>query len=313
MQEEDVMVARRTAVAVQRRAFFSKQDVGLLYIAPWFIGFLIFMLYPMIQSLIYCFFDFNFLSSMKYVGLQNFQRVFKHKDFAKSVKATLTFVLFAVPGKLIVALLLAMLLNNKLKMVNVYRTLFYLPSIVGGSVAVGILWRLMFAKQGLINTLLATLGLSGHAWLGDPKTAIYIICLLPMWQVGSSMVTFLAALKQVPDYLYEAAMIDGAGRLRRFFQITLPMISPIVLFNLVMQVISGFQEFATPMIVTAGGPIKTTYLYAMFIYEQAFLELKMGFASALSWVLFAVILVFTALIFCTSAKWTFYEDGGKGV
>lgn len=169
----------------------------------------------------------------------------------------------------------------------------------------------MFAKEGVINVLLQPFGVTPTAWLGNPKTAIYVLCLLPMWQVGSSMVTFLAALKQVPEYLYESAKIDGAGPIRRFFKITLPMISPLILFNLIMQSINAFQEFSSAYVVTNGGPVKTTYFAAIFIYEEAFHLLKFGFASALSWVLFLVIMAFTLLIFATSAKWVFYEDGGS--
>ncbi len=288
-------------------------NIGLAYIAPWIIGFLIFTLYPICASFFYSFFEFNFLSEMKFVGLSNFTALFRHKDFAKSVQATVTFVLFAVPLKLTMALLLAVILNNGIRGVNLFRSLIYLPSIMSGSVAIGILWRMMFNKQGLVNQVLAALGIAGQAWIGQKSTAIYVLCLLPMWQVGSSMVTFLAALKQVPAHLYEAARMDGAGPVKQFVRITLPMISPMILFNLIMQMITAFQEFATPFIVTSGGPLKSTYLFAMFIYEQAFQQLKMGFASAMSWVLFAVILVFTMLIFTTSARWTFYEDGGKSL
>lgn len=296
-----------------RERLFTKQDIGLAYISPWLIGFLIFTVYPMIASLIYCFQEFNFLSEPKFVGLQNFQNMFAHKDFFKSVKATGIYVLFAVPAKLISALLLALLLNVKLKAVNLYRTVYYIPSLFGGSVAIGILWRMMFAKEGVVNVLLGFLGVPAQAWLGNPGTAIYVLCMLPMWQVGSSMVTFLAALKQVPEDLYEAARIDGAGRIRQFFKVTLPMISPLVLFNLIMQAIGAFQEFSSAYVITGGGPVKSTYFFAMFIYEEAFHLLKFGFASALSWFLFVVILGFTLAIFGTSAKWVFYKDGGSVV
>lgn len=297
----------------KRKPFFTREDIGLVYILPWLIGFLIFTFYPMIASFVYSFFDFNFQTNMKFVGLQNFKKMFTDSDFRLSVKATFTFVIFAVPTKLIAALLLAMLLNVKLKAVNLYRTLYYLPSILAGSVAIGILWRLMFTKDGLINSILGNFGIASQNWLGNPKTAIYVISLLPLWQVGSSMVIFLAALKQIPEYLYEAARIDGAGPFRQFFKITLPMISPVILFNLIMQSINAFQEFSSAFVITGGGPAKSTYLYAMFIYDEAFHRLRMGYASALSWFLFVVILIFTAIIFSTSAKWTFYEDGGGAI
>ena len=292
---------------------FNKDDIGLAYISPWLIGFLIFTLYPMLMSLVYCFKNFTYLSNNQWIGFKNFADVFIHKDFLKSIKSTGIYVLFAVPAKLVSALMLALLLNNKLKAVNFYRTVYYIPSLFGGSVAIGILWRMMFAKEGVINAIIGYFGIPAQAWLGNSETAIYILCMLPMWQVGSSMVTFLAALKQVPSYLYESAKIDGAGPIRRFFKITLPMISPLVLFNLVMQAIGAFQEFSSPFVITNGGPVKSTYFVAMFIYEEAFHLLNFGFASALSWILFAAVFVITILIFRTSAKWVFYEDGGSAI
>jgi oligogalacturonide transport system permease protein len=297
--------------AARRRRLFTRQDIGLVYVCPWVIGFLIFTLYPMVCSLVYSFTEFNYLKEPVFVGWENFKRMFSDINFRYSMKATLTYVLFAVPLKLITALLLALLLNRSVRHIHLYRTVYYLPSILAGSVAIGVLWRLLFSKDGMINSLTAALGLPAVNWLGDPRLAIYVVSVLPIWQVGSSMVIFLAALKQVPEQLYEVARIDGAGPLRRFFKITLPMISPIMLFNLVNQTISSFQEFSSAFVVTGGGPVKTTYLYTMFIYDEAFQRLRMGYASALSWFLFILILIFTVVIFATSKKWTFYEDGGK--
>jgi len=301
------------ATVKKKKPFFKKGDIGLVYISPWLIGFLIFSIYPMVASLVYSFFDFDFMGRMRFVGFGNFVKMWKSVDFSLSTKATFIFVFFSVPAKLISAMLLAMLLNVKLRFINLYRTLYYLPSILTGSVAIGILWRLMFTKQGLINNLLGLLGFSQANWLGNPNTAIYVLIMLPLWQVGSSMVIFLAALKQIPGYLFEAARIDGAGKMRQFVNITLPAVSPIILFNLIMQSINTFQEFSSSFIITGGGPAKSTYLYAMFIYNEAFKMLKMGYASALSWFLFGVILVFTAVIFKTSAKWVFYGDGGDAL
>lgn len=294
----------------KKASFFNKQDIGLVYIMPWFLGFLIFSLYPIIASLYYTFFNFNFFSSMKFIGLSNFTRMFNDSNFLISLKATFVYVLFAVPTKIIIALLIAMLLNMKLKFINLYRTLYYLPSILGGSVVIGILWRLIFVRDGLFNSIIGIFGIEPVNWLGDPKTAIYVLSLLPVWQVGSSMVIFLAGLKQIPNFLYEAAHIDGASAVRRFFTITLPIISPIILFNLVMQTINAFQEFSSAFVVTQGGPNKSTYIYVMMIYDEAFKFQRMGYASALSWFLFFIILIFTAFIFKTSSKWTFYDDGG---
>lgn len=190
-----------------------------------------------------------------------------------------------------------------------YRTVYYLPSILGGSVAVSILWRFLFMEDGTVNQLLAHLGVGPVGWLSDPHLAIFTLGGLQVWQFGAPMVLFLAALKQVPVDLYEAADLDGASAVYKFFHITLPFLSPIVLFNLVMQTNNAFQEFTAAFVVTNGGPMNSTYLYAMKLYEEAFKFYKMGYASALSWLLFIVIFIFTIILFKSSNLWVFYGDG----
>ncbi len=292
-----------------KKKFFTRQDIGLAYISPWIIGFLAFTLIPMVVSFGYSFCSFASIRTFHFVGLKNYKEMFHQFDFILSLKATFMYVVFSVPVKLASALIVALLLQKKVKGINLFRTLYYLPSILGGSVAIGILWKMMFAKNGLINAIAGMFGIAARNWLGNPKTAIYIICILPIWQFGSSMVIFLAALKQIPSQLYEAALIDGANTHTRFWRITMPMISPVLLFNLVMQSIGAFQEFGSAYIITDGGPAKTTYLYSLMIYDQAFLNLRFGYASALSWFLFVVIIGFTIVLFGTSGKWTFYQDG----
>lgn len=286
---------------------------GLFYISPWLIGFLVFGLYPFVASLVYSFTDMNLLKSPNFVGLDNYAKLFSGTDelFLQSLKVTFIYVLIAVPAKIVFSLLVAMLLNMKLKGINFFRTVYYLPSIMGGSVAVAILWRYLFARDGLTNLLLGKLHLPAVDWLGSPDVALYTISLLTVWQFGSSMVLFLAALKQVPRELYEAGRVDGASRLRMFFNITLPMITPILFFNLIMQMVNAFQEFTAAMVITGGGPLNSTYLYGLLIYQNAFQFFKMGYASAQSWVLFIIILLFTFVTFRSSGNWVHYEDGEK--
>lgn len=294
------------------KKFSIKSIEGLLYIAPWLIGFAVFQAYPFLASFVYSFTDFNLVSSPVFIQLKNYIEIFTNDDaFIQSMKVTFQYVLLAVPLKLIFALLIAMVLNVNLRFVNAFRTLYYIPSILGGSVAVATLWRILFMKEGTINQLLAIVQIPPINWFGSSVMALFTLSLLTVWQFGSSMVIFLAGLKQIPNELYEAARVDGASKVRTFFKITVPVLTPIILFNLVMQMINAFQEFTSAFIVTGGGPMKGTYLYGMKLYEEGFSYFKMGYASALSWILFVVILIVTVIIFKTSKQWTYYEDGGE--
>ncbi|MCL2163611.1 MAG: sugar ABC transporter permease [Oscillospiraceae bacterium] len=286
--------------------------IGLAYIFPWIIGFSVFQLYPLCMSLYYSFTNYNITQKPRFIGLSNYLNIFTRDDlFWQSLGVTLKYVLIAVPGKLMVALFIAMLLNARIKCINFFRTMYYLPSILGGSVVISLLWRFLFLRDGLINQLFKTMGLPWVDWLGDPSIALFTISFQTIWQFGSSMVLFLAGLKQIPSELYESANVDGASKLRIFIKITLPLLSPIIFFNLVMQTINAFQEFTTAFVITKGGPVRATYLYGMKLYNDAFVFFKMGYASALSWILFAIIIVFTVMIFKTSDYWTYYDDGGR--
>ncbi|WP_105614682.1 carbohydrate ABC transporter permease [Vallitalea okinawensis] len=291
---------------------YEKKDyIGYLFLLPWIIGFLLFKFYPFLMSFYYSFTDFNMINPPELIGLKNFIKIFTtDADFYQSLKVTLIYTTFSVPVKLIFALFIAMVLSMKLKGINIFRTIYYLPSILGGSVAVSILWKFLFMRQGLVNKILSYLTIGPIDFLGDPDVALYTISMLSVWQFGSSMVLFLAALKNVPGELYEAAAVDGAGKLRTFFKITIPMITPIILFNLIMQTINTLQTFTSALVITNGGPVKSTYLYGMMLYEEAFQFMNMGYASALSWILFIIIIGLTAAIFKFSSYWTFYEDGG---
>jgi len=284
---------------------------GLFYIAPWLVGFLLLQLYPFMASLYYSFTDFAMVGTPKWVGLANFVTIFtRDRDVWNSLKVTLIYVLIAVPLKLAFALFIAMLLNLKVKGIGIFRTVYYLPSILGGSVAIAVLWRFLFSRDGTINSMLSWFGIGPVGWLSSPKLALFTLSLLAVWQFGSSMVVFLSALKNVPAELYESARVDGATSVRCFWTITIPLITPTILFNMVMQLVSAFQEFTGAFVITGGGPMKATYLYILKIYDEAFKYYKMGYASALSWILFGIMMVFTLVIFRTSNLWVFYNDGG---
>ncbi|MCR8635060.1 carbohydrate ABC transporter permease [Paenibacillus radicis (ex Xue et al. 2023)] len=302
------METLRSAVKVKKKY----QYIGLLYISPWLFGFLLLELYPFLTSFYYSFTSFDLINPPKFIGFKNYIDMFTKDDmFYQSLKVTLIYAIIAVPAKLAFALFVAVVLTAKLKSVNIFRTVYYLPSILGGSVAVAVLWRFLFMKDGIINNLTATLHIPAIDWLGNPSIALYTISMLNVWQFGSSMVLFLAGLKQIPGELYEVGRVEGASKVRMFFSVTLPLLTPILLFNLVMQIVNAFQEFTGAFVILPdGGPLKSTYLFGMKLYDEGFKFLKMGYASSLSWVLFAIILVFTALVFKSSSYWAHYEDGG---
>ena len=289
----------------------SKRYVGLLYIAPWLLGFLIFQLYPFIASLCYSFTDYTLLNQPQFVGLKNYLTLFTtDKQFLSTMKITGFYALLSVPLKLAFALFIAILLNAKIKGIGIYRSLYDLPSILGGSVAVSVLWRVIFMKDGMINHFIGLLGLGPVNWLTDAKLALITLSLLQVWQFGSAMVIFLAALKGIPAELYEAASIDGSGKWNQFLHITLPQISSVVFFNLIMQSIQALQNFTSAFVITGGGPMKRTYILGMKLYDDAFRFYKVGYACAESWILFLVILALTLLVFKSSDAWVYYADEG---
>jgi len=291
--------------------YTKRGNMGYLYIFPWILGFLIFQLYPLGASLYYSFTEYNITGTPTFVGFKNYITMFSSDLlFYTSLGNTLKYVFLSLPMKIITALIVAVILNQKLKGINFYRTIYYIPSIFGGSVAISILWRFLFMDGGLVNRMLNGLGMTSVPWLSSPNYSLFTLSLLSVWQFGSSMVLFLAALKQVPEDLYEAALIDGAGAVRMFFKITLPMITSVLFFNILMQLVNAFQDFTGAFVITNGGPLNSTYLYALKLYDEAFKYFKMGYASALSWVLFVIILIFTAIFFRFSEAATYYEDGG---
>ncbi|WP_248927835.1 carbohydrate ABC transporter permease [Paenibacillus hamazuiensis] len=297
---------------IRAKSYNSAALAGYLFISPWLIGFFFLTAWPMIQSLFYSFTDFSLLEPARWIGIDNYRQMAGDRFFYNSLKVTFTYVLFSVPAKLAVALLVAMLLNRKIRGISFYRTLIYLPSLIGGSIAVAILWRNIFGIDGFINHIVPLLGIAPKNWIGMPETSLATLILLRCWQFGSAMIIFLAGLKQIPGELYEASSVDGAGRIRQFFNITLPMLSPVILFNLVMGVIQAFQMFTSAFIITNGGPLNSTEVYALYLYQKAFTGFHMGYASALAWVLLIIIAAATTINFVASKYWVFYEaEGGE--
>ena len=287
---------------------------GYLFLAPWLLGFLILTLYPMLQSLYYSFTQFDMLTAPQWIGADNYVKMFTgDPTYLKSLQVTFTFVFLGVPLKLAFALLIALIMNQKLRMIGFYRTVYYIPTLLGGSVAIAMLWRQLFSGEGVVNAILGSFfGLTNlPSWIANPQYALYTLVLLTVWQFGSSMIIFLAGLKQIPDEYYEAASVDGAGKLVKFFRITLPSLSPVILFNLVMQMISSFQAFTQAFIISAGrgGPLDSTMFYTLYLYIKGFYHFEMGYASAMAWTLLVIIAVITAVIFKSSGNWVSYGSG----
>lgn len=302
-------VATQTKPKPKHRHYSRRDYQAFLYLAPWIIGFLVLQLYPFLCSLFYSFTNYQLGTNPVWCGLANYVKLFTgDSEFTKSLTATAKFTIMVVPGKLILALAVAVFLNRDMKGINLIRTIYYIPSLFGGSVAVSVLWRVLFLDNGVINGYLNALGIGTIQFWGDTRYALGTICSLEIWQFGSSMVMFLAALKQVPRSLYEAASIDGAGKVRQFISVTIPQITPIIFFNLIMQTIQALQNFTSAFVITKGGPLKSTYVLGMKLYKEAFTYFKMGYASAISWVMFLIILVITLLLFRSSSVWVHYDD-----
>ncbi|MDZ4867458.1 MAG: sugar ABC transporter permease [Alphaproteobacteria bacterium] len=293
---------------------YANRAEGLAYLSPFIIGLIVFTMFPFVASLALSFTDYqlqNPIGAAQFVGAENYAALADDHTFKQSLGVTLLYVFITVPLKLAFALFIAYVLNFKLVGIGFFRTAYYLPSILGGSVAIAVVWRYVFAGDGLINQMLVGLGGEGINWLGEPDSAMFTIMLLRLWQFGSAMVIFLAGLQAIPQDLYEAAKIDGAGPWRTFWRITLPILTPVVFFNFVMQVIQAFQEFNAPYIITGGGPLKSTYLLPLMIYEEAFKYFEMGYASAITWVLFLLTAVCAAAAFSSSRYWVFYAQDSK--
>lgn len=301
---------RRGTAGAARGTRKGDGKVAAVFLAPWFVGLFLITIGPMVMSLYLSFTEYRLLKPPTWIGLENYTRMFEDPRLLNSLKVTFTYVLTAVPLQLIVALALAMLLDRGLRGLSFYRSVFYLPSLLGGSVAVAILWRQVFGAEGLVNAFLGLFGIEGKGWVSDPDTALWTLVILHVWTFGAPMIIFLAGLRQIPEMYYEAASIDGAGKIRQFRSITIPLLTPIIFFNLVLQVIGAFQSFTQAFVVSGGtgGPADSTMFYTLYLYQKGFTALQMGYASAMAWLLVLIVAAMTALNFLASKYWVFYGD-----
>jgi multiple sugar transport system permease protein len=290
-----------------------RDRVAYLFLAPWLIGLVGITLGPLLASLGLSFTRYDLFTDPRWAGLANYQRMLSgDPSFLQSLSVTAVYVVVSVPSVLVISLALALLLNRGLRGLTLYRALFYLPSLLGGSVAIAILWRRVFGASGMLNQILALVHVQGQSWIGSPSTALYTLVGLNVWQFGATMIIFLAGLRQIPQSLYESAAVDGARWWRRFWHITIPMLSPVIFFNALLGLIRAFQVFTSAYVVSngGGGPAGSTLLYALYLYQQGFVNYDMGFAAAMAWVLVIVVAALTAVAFLTARYWVYYGELG---
>lgn len=304
-------MAMRKAKSLQETQYYSAKDnaVGYLLMTPWLIGFILMWAIPAGMSIYYSFTDYNLLSAPNWVGFQNYVTILTtDTNFRQALFVTLGYVFVMVPLRLIFALFVANLLNKKHVGMAMYRVLYYVPSIIGGSIAVSVVWKQIFGNQGVIMSLLERFGIEQeYSLVGNPRTALFVIILMGVWQFGSSMLIFLSGLKQIPDALYESAAMDGATPIQRFWKITIPMLTPTIFFNLIQQIINGFRIFTESKIITDGGPMNSTLTYVLYLYRTAFTNFHMGYSCALAWIMVLIIGLATVLLFKTQKSWVYYE------
>ncbi len=294
-----------------KRKFIENNNIaGVIFLSPWLTGFLIFTLVPLISSFYFSFTKYDLFSEPKWIDIQNFIRMFKDELFIKSFLNTFYLVFVSVPLRIIFALYVAMILLKKYRFINFYRLIYYLPTLLGGSVAISVVWKMIFGDRGPFSLLLfLSFGIKDVSLVGHPNSAMWTIIALMIWQFGSSMIIFMAGIKNIPTTYYEAAVVDGANGLSRFIRITIPLLSPVILFNLIMQTINSFIIFTQVYIITLGGPGNSTLVYSLYMFNRAFRYFDMGYASAMAWVLLIIIAIFTFLFFKTSKYWVYYESG----
>lgn len=296
-----------SAATKRRRA--AETRAGYAFLAPWLLGFFALTAGPMLASLFLAFTNYNLFAPPSWVGLGNFQTLLHDPRFAQSVKVTVAYVLVGTPVKLIAALAVAMLLNNRRRGQGLYRSAFYAPSLIGASISIAIVWKAMFIDRGIVDQIGQFFGIGWGGWVGNPTMTMPMFILLTAWQFGAPMVIFLAGLKQVPAELYEAASVDGAGPVRKFLMITLPMISPVLFFNLLLETIHAFQIFASAFIISGGtgGPAGSTLFYTLYLYLRGFQDFRMGYAAAMAWLLVVVVGIITLIFFRSSRSWVYYR------
>lgn len=299
--------AHRKGSALRR----AENRAAFIFLAPWLIGIIGITALPMLASLYLSFTNYGVIGLPRWVGFDNYVRLFtSDRRFIKSIWVTLTYVGWSVPLVLVFSLTIAVALNRGLKGLAIYRSLFYIPSLIGASVGIGLLWKEVFGERGVVNEILGWFGVAGRGWINNPTFALPTVIALNVWTFGASMVIFLAALRQIPESYYEAASIDGANAWQRFKRITLPLITPVIFFNMVLLLINSFQSFTQAFVVSGGrgGPVDSTLLYSLYLYQQAFQQLQMGYASAMAWILLLAIALATALMFWSARFWVFYGD-----
>jgi len=305
-------LALKQPLSTRILASLQSSWAGYGFLAPWFLGFFFLTLGPAVSSLFLSFTDYDLTQDPFWIGADNYVRMLTaDRRFNKAMSVTFTFVVLSVPLKLAFALAIAVMLNKGLRGLTFFRAIFYLPSLMGASVAVAVLWRQIFSGDGLINKVLFSLfGYEGSSWVSSPSTSIYTLVLLSIWQFGSPMIIFLAGLRQIPTDMYEAASIDGASPRRQFWKITIPLLTPVIFFNVIIQTIDAFKAFTSAFVISdgSGGPIDSTLFYTLYLYQEAFAHLRIGYASALAWVLVVIIAFFTALSFLSSKLWVHYDD-----
>ncbi|ALV27811.1 carbohydrate ABC transporter permease [Pannonibacter phragmitetus] len=293
------------------KRFLARNAPGYLFLSPWLLGFFLLALGPILVSLYLSFTRYDMVSDPRWVGLGNYEYMFsRDRRFWKALEVTFSYVVLAVPARLAFALAVAMLLDKGLRTIGLYRAIFYLPSLLGASVAIAILWRELFAASGVVNEVLGFFGIAGTDWITNPKTSLYTLVALAVWQFGSPMLIFLAGLRGIPRDLYEAAEIDGTPKWRQFTRITLPLLAPVIFFNLVLQTIDAFKTFSSAFIISngVGAPADSLLFFTVYLFNEAFKFFRMGYASALAWVLLLIIAAFTALAFFTSKYWVHYDN-----
>jgi len=302
---------REAAARAPRGRSLQSSVAGYMFLLPWLAGFFLLTLGPTLASLVLSFTNFDLIQAPRWVGTANYERIATaDAKFWRSMSVTFLYVIMSVPLKLAFALGVAMMLNRGIRGLPLYRALFYLPSLLGASVAIAVLWRKLFAGDGLLNQFLAMFGIQGPSWVSNPDYALYTLVVLSIWQFGSPMIIFLAGLRQIPQDMYEAASLDGASPFRQFVKITLPLLTPVIFFNAIVQTIDAFKAFTPAFIISegTGGPVDSTLFYTLYLYQEAFGYLRMGYASALAWVLVVIVAVFTAFSFLTSRYWVHYDD-----
>ena len=297
----------------RRPARIAHPGIGYLFLSPWVLGALLLTVGPMLASLCLSFTDYDLMTRPRWVGLDNYRRLFADERFRSAVGVTLRYVLLSTPLKLLAALAVALLLNRASRLQGAYRAAFYAPSLLGASVAVALVWRVIFDTNGIADRGLAAVGVHTGGWIASPRYALYTLVVLAVWQFGAPMVIFLAGLQQIPRQLYDAAAVDGAGWWRTLWSVTLPMLSPVVLFNLVLETIHAFQAFTSAFVVSGGrgGPSDSTLFYTLYLYQKGFTEYRMGYASAMAWLLVLVVAVVTAVLFRTARLWVFYAQDAR--